>query len=37
MIMLKERSQTFKLIFTILDFSNALFSGILAFVLDFIF
>ncbi|EKR27144.1 undecaprenyl-phosphate glucose phosphotransferase [Leptospira interrogans serovar Bataviae str. L1111] len=35
--MLKERSQTFKLIFTILDFSNALFSGILAFVFRFYF
>ncbi|EMJ94921.1 undecaprenyl-phosphate glucose phosphotransferase [Leptospira alstonii] len=33
--MLKERSQTFKLIFTGLDFVNALFSGALAFVFRF--
>lgn len=35
--MLKERSQTFKLIFTVLDFVNALFSGALAFVFRFYF
>ncbi|MDL5244561.1 undecaprenyl-phosphate glucose phosphotransferase [Leptospira weilii] len=35
--MLKERSQTFKLIFTGLDFANALFSGMLAFVFRFYF
>ncbi|EMF83614.1 hypothetical protein LEP1GSC188_1223 [Leptospira weilii serovar Topaz str. LT2116] len=35
--MLKERNQTFKLIFTGLDFANALFSGMLAFVFRFYF
>ncbi|PJZ56590.1 undecaprenyl-phosphate glucose phosphotransferase [Leptospira barantonii] len=35
--MLKERSQTFKLIFTVLDFVNALLSGSLAFVFRFYF
>lgn len=35
--MLKERSQTFKLIFTVLDFVNALVSGSLAFVFRFYF
>ncbi|EMO58715.1 hypothetical protein LEP1GSC161_2982, partial [Leptospira santarosai str. CBC1416] len=35
--MLKERNQTFKLIFTGLDFANALFSGVLAFLFRFYF